>query len=529
MRFQVREDGKPLFDEIIAPDHRFHDFELPLTGAPGQHVRLTLAAERPGHANAHLTSESVGGWDHPGETRGLWLDPRVMGGSSAPNILLVTIDALRPDHLSAYGYGRDTSPTLDKLIRLGARFDRSTAQAGSTWESCTSLLSGLYPAHTGVHTRGQVPRPDVAFLPDLLAARGYETFAGATGADFPPWMLTAFDDIELLRKTGNGADIPQRVPSLLARQVAAEVHHAGGHPLFLWVHLDHPHYPLTPSQPLRYDPGYTGRFADGFTLSDHERTSFASVTSVEGKHIAALYDAAVRDADDSLGAILGVLNEADLLQNTIVVVTADHGEMIGSRDLVLEHTAPFNDVLHVPLVIAWPAAISPREPIGERVQSIDLPPTLLSLAGLPAAAGLDGRDLSPLLRGGTLEDRPAYSETGGILSRYDRDAHFIYNPNHFGLGYYYHSGLIPVAEQELFDLSRDPQERYDLASTHPEQLRKEREDLLRDIGAWLDPDASDSSRELGQDALDALRNAGYLHETATTRAVSAQPSVSTPK
>jgi arylsulfatase A-like enzyme len=496
MQFEIRQDGRVLLDEVIAPDRVFHDYEWPLIGAPGAHSRITMLA-RPAPGST-------------GEYRGLWMNPRVVGASTAPNIVLVSIDALRPDHLSAYGYPRDTSPNLEKLLHFGVRFDRATAQAGTTWESVTSLLSGLYPVHNGVRARGRYPLPGTKQLADILSEAGYETFAGAHAADFPPEMLTAFDEDEFLARNMKEPQVHHDLtPSILARQTTEAIQRAGAHPLFLWLHLDQPHYPLLPSEPNRYDQGYAGRFADKFLLPDHATETVTSLSPAESKHVTALYDASVRDADAGLGAVLGVLSEAGVLENTIVVVTADHGELIGQRGVLLDHTVPYDSVLHVPLVIAWPGGLSTRSPVPTRVQLVDLAPTLLSLAGVLPPVGLDGRDLSPALHGGSLLPRPAFSEVTDIFSRYDEDQHFLYNPHHYTLKYAYPVD-VPIAETELYDVAHDPGEVTNLARLDGTRTVALTAKLKDELGGWLEPGGSDSRAGMSQDVLDALTQAGYL-------------------
>lgn len=502
MEFEVTADDQPLFKGVVPPDGDFHDFEWKLPSSPRARIGLQARAA-PGSKGAH---------------RGLWLTPRVMGRTSAPNIVLFTMDAVRADHLSAWGYGRDTSPNLDRLLKFGTRFDASTAQAGSTWESMTSLLTGLYPAHTGVHGRGQYPGPDLRYLPDLLTERGYETIAGGQGADFPWTMLSAFDEFEYLAHpptpTGAFHDVP---PELVEKQVAAQLKRVEGRPFFLWIHSDQAHYPLRPSEPLRYNPGYQGRFSEHFTLAEHEAATMKNVTPEEGKQLVALYDASVRDTDAELGAILKALLERGALENTIIVVTADHGEVLGRRSIVLDHTMPFDDVLHVPLAIAWPLGLTAQPPVLDRVQSIDLAPSLLALAGLPPASGLDGRDLGSLLHGGKLPPAPAYSEVASTFSMYEGNDHFVFNPKHAVPTYAYRPAGVFVAERELYDVAKDPEERHDLAATNPGRVTEMERRLRADIGPWLETDGT-SPGTLGQDALDMLRQAGYLQAPAEAKA-----------
>ena len=409
-------------------------------------------------------------------------------------MVLVTIDALNPGHLGAYGYGRDTSPALDRIARAGARFDRATAQAGTTWVSIPSLLSGLYPGRDGVRSRGDPLPAEVRLLADLFALRGYDTFAGSDLAVFPSTFLSGFDradTIEVPPDTAE-ADANRAGNERLAAQIDKLAPHLAEHPSFVWLHLEQPHYPLRPSEPLRYDPGYTGRFAAVFSVEDRLLPP-ASLTKAEGAHVRALYDASVRDADAMLRHLVAALDAAGVLDRTLLVVTADHGEHVVDSRQLLEHATPYDAVLHVPLVIAGPG-VRAGVALRERVQLIDVAPTLLALTGA-AVPGLDGRDLSAALRGEPLAPAPAYARLAeGVAAQYRGDEHLIEQGG----------------RRELYDLAADPQELRDLAALEPLRLQAAVEALEREQRRWQETALETSAAPLGQEALEGLRAAGYL-------------------
>jgi arylsulfatase A-like enzyme len=501
VRFRVFQQGRTLLDEVVPPDRRIRDRVLPLEGTPGERVLLTLQADAVPGA--------------PGVPRGLWLAPRVRGSGTAPHILLITLDAVRADHLSAYGYPRDTSPVLERFAKEGTLFERATAQAGNTWLSVASLLSGRYPVHSGVRRTGDLPPPELPLLADLLAARGYETLSRGV-SHLTPALLSSFDDTELVDspKTSEG----ENKRDLMARSVAQVRALMGSlrHPTFIWVHLPAAHYPLYPAEPLRYNLGYEGRFATGFSPEDH-RLSATDITNAEGAQVIALYDAECREADAAVGQMLDALEESGNRDGTIVVVTADHGELIGKRKVVVDHNSPFDAVLHVPLAISFRGRLAPQSRVLQRVQLIDLVPTLLSLAGLPPASGLDGRDLSEALRGGTLEDRPAYAEPYvGVYSRHAGDEHLLTNRKKTVITFGDRPATpLIVRVRELYDLSTDPSENHDLSGREPARADAAEAALEKEIARWGAPLEHLEVPSLGQDTLDVLRQAGYLqHDPA---------------
>jgi arylsulfatase A-like enzyme len=488
VRFIAKVDGAVVLDEVVK-DIRWRDHRIALPDEPGRKVRIELRSE--------------------GQTaqRGLWANPRVLTRSpDAPSILFITLDAVRPDHLSAYGYPRDTSPALAHIASSGARFDKVVAQSASTWQSVLSLLSGRHPIRSGVRQAGDRLPPNVPLLPDLLAARGYDTFAGSDNAAFPAGQIARFDEEEI-NVVGNSNDlaaVTEREMRMMAKRMAER-------PTFAWFHIENAHYPLLPAQPLRYDPGYEGRFKLGFSLDEHWTFhSAAKVTPAEQKHIVALYDAGIRDADDLVKQMILLLDEVHATENTILVITADHGEHLGERDLTLEHSSPWEQVLRVPLIIAWLGHLPAGVVVSQRAQLIDLVPTLLGLAGLPPAADLDGRDLSPLLRGEKLPEAPAYSEPEkAIYVQYRGDEKLILNPG--GAGLRFGEQIIAVPPRELYDLASDPQEARDLVPLDPKRAADAEAALLAAIKRLKDRGEGMHGAAPGQAAFTTLQQAGYLH------------------
>jgi choline-sulfatase len=486
VRFRVLQDERVLLDEVVANDRRWHDHRLILSGKAGVKTRIALV------------SEAV---QDPESARGLWSNPRIFFPSKAPNILLVTCDAVRPDHLSAYGYERDTTPALAAATHFGARFDRATAQAPRTWESLTALFTGRYPARNGVRHRGQALPSDVPHLAQVLSNHGYETFAGTDLANFPPSYLSRFDEAEI---AASGEKIsPQKQFKRIVQSFSA-------HPVFAWFHLENAHYPLVPKEPLRFQR-HPGPVRHGFTLEDHARFSRPEdLSPLEVEQVTALYDSAIRDVDEEIAGLLTTLNQNDLLDRTIVVITADHGEQIAQHGLALEHLGPYDEVLHVPLIVLWPEHLVPGTRIRARVQLIDLAPTLLSLVGLPVPPGLDGRDLSAALRGEEIVDAPAYAELAGkVFVQYRDQEQLLFSPG--GAFIQLPSGVrSSFGEVEVYDLSHDPGETHNLVDQDPSRTQAALGAIKLRLQEWNRQRQPTSSEQIGPAAYEVLRQAGYL-------------------
>ena len=491
VRFQVVQDDRVLLDEVVGNDRHWHDHRLRLAGASSRKSRIALI------------SDAV---DDPAHARGLWSNPRILSPRRYPNILLVTCDAVRPDHLSAYGYQRDTSPALAAAMSFGAHFDRATAQAPRTWESMAALFTGRYPAHNGVRHRGQLLPSDVPHLAQVLSSHGYRTFAGTDLANFPPIYLSRFGEAEIAASSEKIS--PQQ-------QFKRILQNSADQPFFAWFHLENAHYPLIPKDPLRYQkPGSLRR---SFTLEDHAKfPRSGDLSPAEIEEITALYDAAIRDVDEEIAGLLTALNEQGALDHTIVVVTADHGEQIAQHGMALEHFAPYDEVLHVPLMVLWPEHVPPQIRIQSRVQLIDLMPTLLSLAGIPRPPNLDGRDLSDALQGREPADAPAYAELAAkVFVQYRGDEQLLFSPG--GAFIQLPNGArSSFADVELYDLKSDPNEHHNLIEQNASRADAALTALKPLLEQWTKFGAPVGSPEIGPAALEALRQAGYLQDRPQT-------------
>jgi arylsulfatase A-like enzyme len=496
VRFVVRLDGAVLLDEVVrTPDWHEHAFKLP--DAANRRARLTLE------------SQAVPG--ERGEVRGLWGNPRVLARSEAPSILLLSLDAVRPDHLSAYGYSRDTSPSLERVAQTGVRFQRAIAQGANTWMSVLSFLSGRQPLRAGVRRIGQRLPNSVPLLPDMLARRGYDTFVGSDLGAMQPGTLVRFDDEELC--VGNS---PSRRDEMIAilRQMKRVAAKMAERPTFAWFHLENAHYPLEPLEPLRYDAGYQGRLRDRFTQDDHWAFHAPALLHPrEMAHVGALYDSAIHDVDSLVRDMLLLLDQAGATERTIVIVTADHGELLGDHGFTLEHSQLWDRVLHVPLFFLWPGHFPPGHVVDQRVQLVDLVPTVLSLAGLDPEPDVDGRDLSPLLRGGTLPDAPTYSElNAGVWAQYRGDEKLIFDSRPKDITWRSHPMF--YGAESLFDVAHDPDELADLSLREPARAAEAKDALLGAIRVLSRKADGLHGAAAGQAAFEMMKQAGYVHSPA---------------
>jgi arylsulfatase A-like enzyme len=422
--------------------------------------------------------------------------------SSHPDILLVTVDTLRPDHLSAYGHPRPTSPRIDALARDGIRFERAYAPAPWTVPSVATLLTSLYPEAHGV-TRGvvdagairgqQVLDPALPRLPGLLRAAGYRTF-GITANEHlaaPLGFAAGFDRYVNLGFDADAGGVGETLAAWRGEIDAAR-------PAFVWLHYFDPHAPYLPRRPwldtfAPLEPEESWRLVVPFAgeyesmqLDDERRA-----------YVEALYDAEVAFVDRAVGEAVDLL---DPDREAVVLVAADHGEAFGEHGRFGHDGSVDEELIRVPLIVRLPGARFAGRVVDLPVGLVDVGPTLLDQVRLAAPAGFQGRSLVPLfVADGTLEAVPLLAS----LERGDPVVHGVVDGD---WKYVRYSGS--KAGESLFDLRADPEERHDLAADAPDRLNSlaARLDALRELRAGA---PATELRAASEERLERLRSLGY--------------------
>jgi arylsulfatase A-like enzyme/Tfp pilus assembly protein PilF len=362
-------------------------------------------------------------------------DGKASAPAAARNVVLITIDTVRADHLGAYGYKEAETPWLDRLAKEGVRFNQASAAVPLTLPSHSSLLSGLLPPHHGLRNNGAGSFPgDKATLATVLSGQGFRTgaFIGAFVLDRRFGLARGFEvyDDEIERAPGETVVLEAERPGReVMDRALAWLGKDDKRPFFLWVHLYDAHAPYEPPSPFRE------------------------------RHPGRPYDGEIAAVDEQVGRLLQELDRRGLAGSTAVAVAGDHGEALGEHGEMTHGLLLYEPTLHVPLLIRAPG-LPAGKVLETPVSLVDLGPTLAGLAGktFPAApAMIDGRDLSASLREGK-EPAPAdvYAET-----RYP--AVFGWSPlsalRRRDVKY------ISSSQPELYDLGRDPKEAANLVAT----------------------------------------------------------------
>lgn len=402
-------------------------------------------------------------------------------------MLIVVIDTARGDRLSVNGYDRPTTPRLDEFARDAVVFRDAWSPSHWTPPAHASLFTGLRPESHGYMNEVRSFLPESAdTLADRFARAGYATAAFVNNPFLAPenGCLQGFEDVRLLYERvepgPKGFPTATKTSELAATWVAAQ-----DRPWFLFLNLMDVHSPYVPGEQdrdafVRGDPP-AADLAWSRTF-DYRRTVLHNFGGerIPPRRVALLsdlYDADIAQADRGVGALLDALRKNGALDRTAVVITSDHGENLDEHGLLDHMVSLYRTVLHVPLVIRFPGVFDGGRTETGVARLEDVAPTVLELAGLPAAERIDGRSLTDLaqprvaratagrpvtLFSGILRDHPDWS-----LDAWDRSLRSVYDGR-------YHLIVRSDDSVSLFDVVADPLEQVDLAPTEPDVLRRMR-------------------------------------------------------
>ena len=452
-----------------------------------------------------------------------------------PNVLLISIDTLRADHVGAYGYRLDTTPTVDALAKRGVRFADATVAWPKTWPSMAAMVTGKAPQTNGILLRPRRPLPaDNVTLAEALRDAGYAT--GAVVANVNLAKSFGFDQgfeqyveswaDEALRLTGSASF--RNAPGLVKRftngrivtdQALATLDALGNgreKPFFLWLHYIDPHGPYVPP------PAYAKLFAGEHPpypvpledLPPYQLQIDPATGEISNDigFYTAQYDREIRSLDGQLERLLAALDERGLTRDTLIVFTADHGESLSENEYYLEHgDVPYQTTGAAPLIFALDGRFSGGRVIEGPVGVIDVFATILAVTRTTPPPGIASTNLLPVLEGdeaampanvfmtsGKYEPWQLVIREGAwklVLLRAPQDREWLRAP-----------------ERALYDLSRDPTEQHDVRAEHPELAAA----LERKLLAWLATtpryagDTKTDLKTLDGRTQEMLRALGYL-------------------
>jgi len=468
------------------------------------------------------------------------------------NVLLVVVDALRADHLGCYGYERDTSPNVDRIAREGITFVNAYAQAPVTKHSTATLVTGLFPSSHGVSGISDGLPEDTPVLTEEMQKLGYRTavlsanafvsplFGFARGADFAfsgampmsqkalqvrvarmlsarvpglRWAPAVFAAIDRkLPRSGESLSPYEEQAGTLNDMLLSWIDSAPDGRFFAYVHYMEPHMPLVPPPPFdtKFDPGYEGKVWSDFPVYNGGILPFnpgPAMPERERTNLVARYDGTIAYFDQEFGRLLEGLEARGIAQNTLILVTSDHGEEFHDHGGWGHGISLFEELIKVPFVMWCPGCLPGGGRIERPVRHVDVMPTLLGAAGAgdePRYAELDGRNLwVALAEGGDMgPEVPVFSECS-------KGAEIIRSLR-VGTEKLIHAVSGGRERVMLFDLSTDPLEMNDLSAEKPEARNA--------LAAWatdiqtlaLSRRKASKERTIDEGTMETLRALGYI-------------------
>lgn len=420
---------------------------------------------------------------------GVWGNPVLAsrsGEDERPDVILISVDCLRADHVGAYGHTRPTTPRLDRFAAGALLFESATSTAPWTIPSHYSMLTGLPPSFHGVtgHQnrfwggRGRTLSPAVPYLPQLLAEAGYETSAVVSASPLAP-AFGFHRGFAAYRELGpNAGAVVDAGLETLDR--SPERNH------FLFLHLSDPHAPYLPKVDFKE---YSERFVEKLGPRPADISDAIGLVGGEGRpprdrqeseDVELLYDAAVAYADHHIGRLLDELRDRGLYERSLIIVTADHGEAFYEHGWWQHSRTLYEEMIRVPLIVSWPGR-SPSGRVEEPVSIVDVFPTVLAAAGVSAPPS-EGADLRAFARegSGTVE-RTSVAE---VTLRAPGLMKTIVSLRRRGLKYI---ATMPgdfdevtgkeFLTEELYDLAADPGEQRNLSDVRPADVEAYRREL----------------------------------------------------
>jgi len=482
-------DGKieTLCSRTVSDPAKWEEVEVDLSRYSGRQVNLSLIT-------ACDFAGQVASWGTP-----LMFQRRrsEAGRTGRPNVVLYVVDCLRADHLETGGYPRGTAPHMADFARQGVIFDHCYSQDVWTKPSIASIMTGVDQLRHGVKQQGRLIPSGLQMLPELLRSIGYETCVVTENPNTPPESAeqSTYSEADLVfRNALTGGLSWHDLPPLTHKAVSSFLRRNLDKPVFLYIHTMEPHETECSRPPCDkhiYDP------------IEPYRSMWKSPA---GQTPMDLYDGGISFADDNFQRVLETIDRLNLSENTIIIVTADHGDAFGEHEGQTSHPCkPYNELIHVPLLIRFPKGLAAGRTVSANVQLLDLAPTLFDLLGLGEFEQFEGRSLVPLAKGRAapeFDNRFVFSTWSQVTSVIRAEWKLMYD----------HS----TRDAKLFNIRKDPGELADVVQSErplAEELEKE---LVAHVTRQADLHEALMKREdetavgIDPQVQEQLKNLGYL-------------------
>jgi arylsulfatase A-like enzyme/Tfp pilus assembly protein PilF len=419
----------------------------------------------------------------------------------AINVILISVDTLRPDHLGCYGYGDVSTPHIDNLAEEGVLFEDALTSVPLTLPSHASILTGLYPISHGIRDNGTfILRDQFTTLAEILKGHGFATgaFIGSFVLDARYGLDQGFDAYDDDMETDvqvSAFSHPERPAAPVTASTLDWLEEAT-EPFFAFVHYYDPHTPYEPPAP--YDTIYAGR----------------------------PYDGEIGYADSEIGRLMDFLEDRNLTERTVVVLVSDHGEGLGEHDETAHGILMYDTTMRVAFIVRIPerhdlagAVDAPRR-VPDTVELVDVLPTVVEVLGIEINQRLDGRSVLPLIEGRRLEPKVCYLET--------MYPYFSYRWSPLRGVRFNKWKYILAPEPELYNMAADPNELENLAGSYPARADELKANLLS--LASLEQDSPPPTEvKLSAEEARKLQALGYVSTSRPSVPVDIEPKGTDPK
>lgn len=461
----------------------WHDIKIDLEQYAGKEIELLLKSDlREGEATALWSNPTLYRGRTPMESEGspggkLDKDQRRV------NTILYLIDALRADHLDAYGYGRKTAPNIKRLSQQGVVFTKHFSQNTWTKPSVSTLFSGISAVNHRVYGHGDVLPQSLLTLAESLQKHGFTTAAfvenphstAVTGLDrgFDLVDQSCLQDKSDLKASNQASTVDKVIRWL-------DSHHDES--FFLFVHTTEPHAPYAP------DKGTV----DQWMAPGNEPSPID------------LYDGEIIRADRNLGRLLTALDKHALRNNTLLIILSDHGEAFAEHNGMTGHGGiPYNELIHIPLIVRLPNLLPAAKVVSSNTQMMDIAPTILEIQGIPISRQHNGKSLLPLIR----EEQKDVFQKRTLISEGRRGTAIVKGDWKL---------ILKGRRVELYNISQDAVEQNNLAASKPKIVRSLRRELLNyerrseESSVLLRNRQTEERLEINPQSIEALRTLGYI-------------------
>lgn len=445
-----------------------------------------------------------------------------------PNVFLLIVDTLRADRLGCYGYDKNATPNIDALARQGVLFEQAYVQWASSLPSHASIMTSLQPHIHGAFPNGKYLNPKLLTLPKILKAHGYTNGAFVTNAlvgtqyNFDLGYDTFTDVTQFDYRASNmamwvhGLNLVRAYDHLFKRDLYTElalewIERHRDKPFFLWVQWLYPHAPYEPPDEFyeKFGFDYSG-IADGSLRQiDLISSDELQLSEADKRHYEALYDGEVAFSDYQIGRVLDKLRATGLLENSLVIITSDHGENLYEHNMEYGHYGVYDSSIRIPLIFAMPDRLPQGARVQEVVQSIDIAPTILDLLGLEIPGQFQGNSLVPLMSG---EDTSWKSRAVSMMFRDNRNFLALRD----GAWKIILDARTHNMTYELYHIPSDPDERNNLIESEPEVAER----LKKELTAWIEGEFEGLdliykpgqllNKEFDKKTIERLRSLGYI-------------------